>query len=74
MDIYLNASNVKYMIFYYFLKFKKEYLYFWREGNGGKKRGREALFCEETLIGWLPLTDPKLRTWPTAQACAPTGN
>ena len=46
----------------------KFYLFFQRE----EKRGREVLMCQRNIY-WLPLTCPQVGTWPTAQACALTG-
>ena len=48
-----------------FLKF----LFIFREGEGGRKRGGEISMC-----GWVLLLFPQLGTWPTTQACALTGN
>ena len=39
-----------------------------KRGEGRKKER------ERNINVWLPLTWPPLRTWPTAQACAVTGN
>ena len=51
----------------------KKYLFTFKERKGGRKKGRETSVCER-YINWLPLTHPQLRTWPTTQACALTGN
>ena len=48
-------------------------LYFWREGEGGRKGGRETSMCKR-YMDWLPLVRPLLGTWPATQACALTGN
>ena len=47
---------------------KRFYLFIFREGKGGRKRGRET-----SMRGCLSHT-PLLGTWPTTQACALTGN
>ena len=44
------------------------YIYFWRDGKGGEKTGRETSVCER-YINLFPLTCPQLGTWPTTQAC-----
>ena len=46
---------------------KRFYSFIFREGKGGRKRGRENDV-------WLRLAHPLLGTWPATQACAPTGN
>ena len=48
--------------------FKILFIYFEREGKGGRKRGRETSMC-----GCLSRT-PLLGTWPNTQACALTRN
>ena len=58
---------------FFFLFFFKDFIYFQRQGNGGRKRGRETSMCEKN-INWLPLACPQLGTWPTTQACALSGN
>ena len=61
------------MIFLFYF-FKILFIYFWREGKGGRKRGRETSMCERNINVWLPLARPQLGTWPTTQACALIGN
>ena len=41
---------------------------FFREGKGGRKRGKRNINV------WLPLEHPILGTWSATQACALTGN
>ena len=48
--------------------FPRFYLFIFREGKGGRKRGRERPMC-----GCLSLT-PLLGTWPETHSCALTGN
>ena len=43
---------------------KRFYLFIFREGKGGRERGRETSIC-----GCLSRTPP-LGTWPATQACA----
>ena len=52
------------------LSFLKDfiYLFIFREREGREKER------ERNINVWLPLTCSKLGTWPTTQACAPTGN
>ena len=38
------------------------FIYYQREGKGGRKRGRETSMCERHM-DWLPLTGPPQRTW-----------
>ena len=40
------------------------FIYLERDGQGGRKRGGEALTCER-YINWLPLTRPQPGSWPT---------
>ena len=49
------------------------FIYFWRAGKEGRKRGRETLMCERN-IHQLPLKRTWLGTWPATQACDLTGN
>ncbi|KAF6104435.1 hypothetical protein HJG60_011365 [Phyllostomus discolor] len=49
------------------------FIYFQREGEGGKKRRKETSMCERNFDG-LPLACPHLGAWPATQACALTGN
>ena len=56
------SCNFKYNKF-----FKDLFIYFQREGKGGRER-------EKNINVQLPLTCSLLRTWPTTQACALTGN
>ena len=58
--LHLQNVSLKTIFFYLFM--------FWREGKGGRKRGRET-----SMYGCL-LPAPLLGTWPPAQACALTGN
>ena len=51
-----------------YLIFKRFYLCIFREGKGGRKRGRET-----SMRGCLSCT-PYWGTWPATQACALTGN
>ena len=54
--------------------FFKDFIYpLLERGEGERKRGRETLTCKRN-INWLPLTCLQPGTWPTAQACALTGN
>ena len=48
-------------------------LFIFREGKGGRKRGRETSMCERNM-NRLPLTRPQPGIWLTTQACALTGN
>ena len=59
------AKNLR-VIFAFFNNFLKDLLYLFLERREGRERERN--------INWLPLTLPKLDTWPAAQACALTGN
>ena len=56
-------NNIKCVIILFFKRF---YLFTFREGKGGRKRGRK------NIIVWLPVAPraPLLRTWPATQACA----
>ena len=65
------VSLSRYFLIYIFLRFFK--FYFWREGKGGRKRGRETSMCKRS-INQLLLTRPAPGTWPETQACALTGN
>ena len=56
-----------------FLLLLLDFIYFQKEGKGGRKRGRETLMCER-YINQLPLTRPQLGTWPATQAFALTGS
>ena len=58
-------------LYYIFLKIS--FIYFYREGKRGRKRGNEIPMCKR-YIDWLPLILPPLGAWPTTQACALTGN
>ena len=44
-------------------------IYLFLETGEGREKERER-----NINVWLPLTCPQLRTWPTTQACARTGN
>ena len=59
-------------LFSFFLNIFFKFI-FWREGKGGRKRGRETLMCERYIEG-LPLTPPQPGTWPTTQAGVLSGN
>ena len=59
-------------IFKYFLKYIL-FIYFQREGKGGRKRGRDTSMCKRN-ISWLPLALPQPGNWPATQAFIPTGN
>ena len=54
------------------LFFSKDFIYFQREGKGGRMRGRGALMSERS--NWLPFAYPQLGTWSTTQACVLTRN
>ena len=54
-------------------KKKRLFIYFQREGEGGRNRGRETSMYERN-INWLALACPLLGTWPATQACALTRN
>ena len=63
----LSKINKTYLWVRVFLK--KVFIYLFLErGEGGEKER------ERNISVWLPLTRPLLGTWPTTQACAPTGN
>ena len=53
----------------FLLKKKKDFTYLFLDR--GERREKER---ERNINVWLPLACPTLRTWPTTQACAPTGN
>ena len=57
----------------YFLLILKNFIYFQKEGKGGRKRGKETSMWEWN-IDWLPLSCLLLGAWPTTQACALAGN
>ena len=61
---YENSCFFLFFLFY-FLRF---YLFIFRE------RGREGEREGEIEKHWLPLSHPKLGTWPAIEACAVTGN
>ena len=58
------------MLYILYCRLRKIFLfiYFQREGKGGRKRGKELL-----MFGCF-LQAPHQGTWPGTQACAPTGN
>ena len=60
--------QTEFLILFFRVFFKRFYLFIFREGKGGRKRGRETSMC-----GCLLSTTP-LGTWPATQACALTGN
>ena len=49
--------------------FLKDFIYLLLEKGEGREKERER-----NINVWLPLMCPLLGTWPTTQACAPTGN
>ena len=49
------------------------FIYFYREGKGRRKKGRQMSVCKR-YVDWLPLLCPQLGTWLATQACALTGN
>ena len=51
------------------LFFLKDFIYLFLEREDGKEKERER-----NINVWLPLTCPRLGTWPAIQACALTGN
>ena len=54
---------------YIFEGFKKSFIYLFLNRGEGREKERER-----NVSVWLPLVRPLLRTWPTTQACALTGN
>ena len=54
-----------FLFFFFFL----EFIYLFLERGEGREKERER-----NINVWLPPTWPPLGTWPTTQACAPTGN
>ena len=52
-----------------FLCFFKDFIYPFLQRGEGKEKERER-----NINVWLPLMCPLLGTWPTTQACGPTGN
>ena len=63
---------VLFIILFYFI-FKILFTYFYREGKGGQKTGRENLMYEG-YINQLPVTYRQPWTWSAIHACALTGN
>ena len=59
------STLMRFLFSFFFLRF---YLFIFREGKGGTKRGRETSVCG------CRLPHPLLGTWPATQACALTGN
>ena len=49
-------------------------LFFFRERGGGREIEKHRCVRETSVGCQLPLACPQLGTWPTAQACALTGN
>ena len=49
--------------------FFKDFSYLFLDTGEGREKERERNFNV-----WVPLVRPLLRTWPTTQACALTGN
>ena len=47
----------------------KDFIYLFLQRREGKEKERER-----NISVWLPLVHPLLRTWPTTQSCALTGN
>ena len=54
--------------FFHLKIFKRFYLFIFREGKGGRKRGTKTSMC--ACLSRAPYRG----TWPTTQACALTGN
>ena len=57
------------VLFCFLCLFFKDFIYLFLERGEGREKDREG-----NISVWLPLTCPLLGTWPTAQACALTGN
>ena len=55
--------------FPFFFFFFKDFIYLFLERREGREEERER-----NINVWFPLARPLLRTWPTTQACALTGN
>ena len=51
---------------HHFFPFFKDFIYFWKEGEGRETEG------ERNINVWLPLGGPSPGTWPITQACALT--
>ena len=71
MSLFLFLAQNPTKTFYYTdsiiqICFLKDFIIYFREGKGGRKRERNSNL-------WLPLKCPLLRTWPTTQACALPG-
>ena len=49
--------------------FFKDFIYLFLERGEGKEKDRER-----NIHVWLPLMSPLLRSWPTTESCALTGN
>ena len=64
---FLGTLLIKLHVFFFFF-FKISFIYFKREGKGKRKKGKETSACGRLLHA------PYWGTWPTTQACAPTGN
>ena len=69
-NIYSNFFLHEGFFFSFFMVFFKKilFIYFYREGKRGRKKGGETSMC-----GCLSHAPP-LGTWPSTQACALTGN
>ena len=65
--MFLNELNKYFKIFLILIFLKILFIYFQREGKGGRKRRRETSIS-------LPLARPQLGAWPATQACALTRN
>ena len=52
---------------------KQFFVYLFLEREEGRENGRESFMCKRNM-DWLSLACPQLGTWPTAKACALTGN
>ena len=70
---------MQYIIYIYFIMLYiyifKDFIYLFLErGSKGKRKEEKHLSTCKKYIDLLPLAHPQLRTWPTTQACALTGN
>ena len=66
-------STICWKNYFPFLFIKRFYLFLFLEGGEGRQKERERNI-NMWNIDLLPLTCPQLRTWPTTQAYALTGN
>ncbi|KAF6090917.1 hypothetical protein HJG60_012262 [Phyllostomus discolor] len=67
--LYCTSQTLNFLNIFIFKKIL--FIYFWREGNGGRKGGRKR--GRKTSINCLSHT-PQLGMEPATQACALTGN